>query len=256
MGINAKDLALVVRLAEQGYVKRGGKIVEIGAQQLSNDFLRSTNLVRKAEAVFGAANSISLPQAGFVSPEPGPAEFLDSNAPFARDFWLTLGLDYTAIDIDGSPCSIPLDLNFDEVRREQRGQYDLVTNLGTTEHICNQINAFKAIHNLAAPGAVMIHHLPAGGLHNHGLFSYNPKFFWCLARSNDYEWLYMDFYGGGALYPLPENILATAKQNKPLASQIMLDRKTCDYAIQVALRKTLDIPFVPPLDVDSGTTSS
>src|SRR6202453_2918428 len=207
MGINGKDLQLLVRLAEEGYIRPGGTVVEIGAQQLSNNFLRSVSLVRKAEAIFGARSPFALPDPGPASLGPGSVELLDSRAPLARDFWTSLGFDYLAIDVDGSPASIPLDLNFDSVPAELRGKCNLVTNLGTTEHICNQMNAFKAIHDLAAPGAVMIHHLPAGGAPNHGLVNYNPKFFWYLARSNDYEWLYMDYYGGDASYVLPENIL-------------------------------------------------
>src|SRR5579863_9325658 len=252
MGVNRKDLQLLVRLAEQGHIKPCSKIVEIGAQQLSNSFLRSEDLVRKAEAALGAPHPYPLPAPGPVVLAAGRVELQDSAAPFARSFWTSLGFDYAAIDVDGSPGSIPLDLNFDETPAGLRGKYDLVTNLGTTEHICNQLNAFKAIHDLAGSGAVMIHHLPAGGAPNHGLVNYNPKFFWHLARSNDYKWLYMDFLGGDEPYPVPENILEYVERYEPTAAKTMQGRKTADYAVQIALQKTLDIPFVPPLDVDSN----
>jgi hypothetical protein len=77
-----------------------------------------------------------------------------------------------------------LDLNYDEVPAENRGRYDLVTNFGTTEHVVNQLNAFKIIHDLTAPGGVMIHELPAQGQIDHGFFAYNPKFFHKLELSN------------------------------------------------------------------------
>src|SRR5579862_2957680 len=178
MGVNRKDLHLLARLAEQKHIKRGGKIVEIGAQQLSNSFLRSEDLVRKVEAALGVAYPYPLPTPGPVVLAAGGIELQDSAAPFARSFWASLGFEYSAIDVDGSPDSVPLDLNFDEAPAALKSKYDLITNLGTTEHICNQLNAFKVIHDLAAPGAVMIHHLPAGGAPNHGLVNYNPKFFW------------------------------------------------------------------------------
>jgi hypothetical protein len=250
MGINGKDLQLLIRLAEEGHIRPGGTVVEIGAQQLSNNFLRSVSLVRKAEAIFGAPSPFELPDPGPASPGPGSVELLDSRAPLARNFWTSLGFDYLAIDVDGSPGSIPLDLNLDSVPPELLGKGDLLTNLGTTEHICNQMNAFKAIHDLAAPGAVMIHHLPAAGAPNHGLVNYNPKFFWYLARSNDYKWLYMDYHGGEEPYALPENILESVGIYEPDAARLMGKRITVDYAIQVALQKTLDIPFVPPLDIE------
>jgi hypothetical protein len=255
MGINSKDLELVVRLAEEGLVRPGGKVIEIGAQQLSNSFLRSANLVRKAEATFGARRQFDLFDPGPAKLSPGRGELLDSKAPFARDFWTSMGFDYAAIDVDGSPRSIPLDLNFDSVPAELRGKADLVTNLGTTEHICNQMNAFKVIHDLAAPGAVMIHHLPAAGAPNHGLVNYNPKFFWFLARSNDYKWLYMDYHGGEEPYALPENILESVSLYEPDAARLMGKRITVDYAIQVALQKTLDLPFVPPLDIEEDAAT-
>jgi hypothetical protein len=37
---------------------------------------------------------------------------------------------------------------------------------------------------------------------------------------------------------------------EPDAARLMGKRITVDYAIQVALQKTLDIPFVPPLDIE------
>ena len=40
----------------------------------------------------------------------------------------------------------------------------MVTNFGTTEHIANQLQSFKIIHDLAAPGALMLHVVPAGGM--------------------------------------------------------------------------------------------
>jgi hypothetical protein len=252
MGINAKDLQLWVRLIEQGYVKRGNRIIEIGAQQLANSFLRSSDLIRKAESLIDSNTPFAIPEPGKTVLGPGNAELQEAEAPYAREFFVASGLDYAAIDVDGSPQSISLDLNFDSIPNEMRGRYDIVTNFGTTEHICNQLNAFKAMHELASPGAVMIHHLPAGGVPNHGLINYNPKFFWYLARSNDYKWLYMDFHGGGGPYELPTNIIEYIQKYEPEAVRNMKGRKTVDYAVHVALQKTLDIPFV---DVDTATTT-
>ena len=117
----------------------------------------------------------------------------DAVAPLARGFWTWLGCTYAAIDIDGTPGSIPLDLNVDDAPAAARGAFHLVTNFGTTEHIANQLNVFKVIHDLAVPGGVFVHEVPAQGMWNHGLVNYNPKFFWMLARSNGYEVIFMDY---------------------------------------------------------------
>jgi hypothetical protein len=183
----------------------------------------------------------------------GGAEFQDSDAPFARDFWISLGFDYAAIDVDGSPGSIPLDLNYDQVPDALQSKHGLVTNFGTTEHVCNQMNAFKVIHDLAAPGGVMIHHLPAGGMLNHGLVNYTPKFFWYLARSNDYKWLYMSFRKSGHHYPIPANLLDFTSTYDLASSETLRRHEISDFSIVVALQKTLHMPFVAPLDVNTGT---
>ena len=257
MGINRKDLHLLVRLGEENCVKRGGRVMEIGAQQLSNSFLRSGDLVRQAEAVYAAPRPYQMPAVSSSIIGEDGAELQPSDAPFARDFWMALGFEYAAIDVDGSPGSIALDLNFDDIPEPLQHTFDVITNLGTTEHVCNQLNAFKAIHDLAAPGAVMIHHLPTGGFPNHGLVNYNAKFFWHLARSNDYKWLYMDYYyyGSGLAYNVPNNILDAVKLYEPAPATSMPTPKTTDYAIQVALQKRTEMPFVPPLDVDTSAST-
>jgi hypothetical protein len=185
----------------------------------------------------------------------GKLEHLSATAPMAREFWIWLGLNYAAIDIDGSPESIPLDLNFDDVPREAKGKFHLVTNFGTTEHVANQLNAFKIIHELAAPRGIMIHHLPASGMVNHGLVNYNPKFFWMLARSNGYKWLHMDYYLWGDGYRLPKNIVDNVEPFKPDIVDRARNYRVVDGFITVAVQKIYDIPYVPPIDVPTDLKS-
>src|SRR5271163_3575236 len=151
MGIGARAIDLLIKLRSGGYLGPGTKVMEIGAQQLSNTFLSYTNGLASVRQAFGVTQDLSLPP-----PKPtlilNDAETLDPAAPYARDFWHWLGFDYASIDIDGSPNSIPLDLNYDSAPAEAKGKYGLVTNYGTTEHIANQLNAFRVIHDLTRPG--------------------------------------------------------------------------------------------------------
>jgi hypothetical protein len=256
VGISRGDLEILIHLREQGHLPLNSYVAEIGAQQLSNSFLRSTDLIRKAAAAFGAVSSFSTSPPSHSTLSAEGRELQSSDAPFARDFWISLGFEYTAIDVDGSLGSIPLDLNFDTVPEGMLHKYGLVTNLGTTEHVCNQLNAFKIIHDLAAPGAVMIHHLPAGGMLDHGLINYTPKFFWYLARSNEYKWLYTSFRGGKHHYPIPKYLLDFTESYDPASSKDLQSCEISDYALLVVLQKTLDIPFVAPLDVNTGTRTN
>src|SRR5262249_14124317 len=122
------------------------------------------------------------------------------------------------------------------------------TNFGTTEHIANQLNAFKVIHDLTAAKGLMIHQLPAQGCFNHGLFNYNFKFFWMLARSNGYHFVYAG-YDQGKPYPLPDNIGDFVRSVRGMLLTADPPYMTSDSAITVILQKTLDMEFVPPLDV-------
>jgi hypothetical protein len=255
MGIGADALALLIQLKRAGHIPQAGSVIEIGAQQLSNSFLAARELVAELGSLYGVPGSLSLP-----SPTPshiahGVLEHQPIDAPLSRPFWEWLGYQYSSVDIDGSPDSVPLDLNFDEAPQTIWGRSDLVTNFGTTEHVANQMNAFRVIHQLAAPGALMTHHLPAQGMFNHGLVNYNPKFFWMLARSNGYHMLHMDFRSAEEYYALPDNIIDFAVKADEHARSRLAGYRACDCMTVVVLRKVYDIEFVPPLDIPTGTAT-
>jgi hypothetical protein len=253
MGTGWRDFDLIARLKGEGYISPGGAIVEIGAQQLSNDVLRNRDRLKQLGQAFGITTNLELPDPTESGPAHGKIEHLDRAAPPARDVWAWLGFEYAAIDIDGSPGSIPLDLNFDEVPRKFKKHFQVATNLGTTEHVANQLQAFKVIHDLVASGGVMIHHLPAQGYMNHGLVNYNLKFFWMLARSNGYKWIYSDFTLSNDSYALPDNIRDSVRAFESSIDQRAIGYGAIDCGIVVAMQKVIDIEFVPPIDVPTGT---
>ena len=252
MGAGLKDFDLVVRFKNEGYVRPHGAVVEIGAQQLSNDVLRNRQKVRELGQAFGITHDIDLPDPAASILMQG-VEHLDSAAPPSRLIWTWLGFEYAAIDIDGSPGSIPLDLNFDDVPKKFKKHFQLVTNLGTTEHVANQLQAFKIIHDLTADSGVMIHNLPAQGFMNHGLVNYNLKFFWMLARSNGYKLIYSDFTVADKPYRLPENIADDIRNFETNIDERAKNFEAIDCGITVAMQKVIDIEFVPPIDVPTGT---
>jgi len=100
-----------------------------------------------------------------------------------------LGFKYHCVDIDGNFGSLTYDINFDSVPPEHRGKYGMTTNHGTTEHLLNQYNAFKMIHDFTAPGGLMLHALPFTVHLEHGFFNYQPNLFDALARFNSYKTL-------------------------------------------------------------------
>jgi hypothetical protein len=252
MGLNDDSIACLRYLKERGQLGLAKRVVEIGAQQLSDRFLAARSQLDELGRLFG----VDAPFRS-VAPEPASLPAADAplrpDAPFARDFYAWLGYEYACVDIDESPHSLPLDLNFDAVPARERGRYDLVTNFGTTEHVANQLNAFRIIHDLTALGGVMIHDVPTHGMLNHGLVNYNPKFFWMLARSNRYEWLLFNMNRIGAQYELPANIRDALAAYEHLGkSPDNGDHRTADAQLLVVFKKQVDMPFVPPLDVNTG----
>jgi len=255
MGIGSDAIGLLIWLKQAGHFPRRPAVVELGAQQLSNTFLRAGPAIAELGRVFGRRRPLELPQPRPSRFGDGQVELLDPEAPFARDFWTWLGFEYASIDIDGSPGSIPLDLNYDDVPDRVLGKYHLVTNFGTTEHVANQLNAFKLVHDLTAIGGIMVHHLPAQGMASHGFVNYNPKFFWMLGRSNGYRILDFDFFPSMTSYELPKDIHDYTSSFRPNLRDHLKDYKLTDAMMLVVFQKVYDIPFVAPIDMNTGTTT-
>jgi hypothetical protein len=249
MGICLKDVELLIRLREGGYLPDRASVIEIGAQQVSNSVLRSMPQVERLGQLFGARSAPPLPPPLPVEVGADGYEPQSPTAPFARDLWTWLGFSYASVDIDGSPGAIPLDLNVASVPAALVGKHQLVTNFGTTEHVANQLNAFKIVHDLTAPGGVMMHTLPAQGSFNHGLVNYNPKFFWALARANDYHWLYFDLAPDTAPHALPDNVVEAVRPFRPEIDEFAATYRSAECSLWVALQKRRDTEYAPPTDV-------
>jgi len=109
------------------------------------------------------------------------------NGTFVGELFEKVGFRYNAIDIaDGYRTTI-LDLNHDQAPKPFIGAFDLVLNFGTTEHLLNQYNAFKVIHDATKVGGYIVHSLPCVGYSNHGYFTYTPRCMFDLAGYNEYE---------------------------------------------------------------------
>jgi hypothetical protein len=159
----------------------------------------------------------------------------------AREFYENLGYEYVAFDIDGRFGSRVFDLNHDQVPVELMGSSDLTANLGTIEHVFNQVNCFRVVHDLTKPGGLMIHLSPLNNSIYHGLFQYNPHLFSALGEYNDYEML-----GQWASTVDPSFWLPTSAGRKILMESVVMvtlmrKRGTSDFVIPLQI----DTPMVP-----------
>jgi hypothetical protein len=209
MGLGFGFLVDLVTLKRSGALDGARRVMEIGSQQTADNMLEADELLDELYALFGKPR-VNLGR-------PSKDNFTDL-APPAEPFWTSLGFSYAAIDYNGHRNSTALDLNTENVPNDLRGQSDLIINTGTTEHVANQGNAFRVIHDLSAVGGLMYHEVPAGSW-DHGLINYGPRFFQCLQQQNDYEQV---LYRG---------------------------RRENDMTIRSALRKRDNNDFVIPLDV-------
>ena len=159
----------------------------------------------------------------------------------AKILYEGLGIDYFSIDIDNeeknedSKTNFAIDLNFSSIDKNLFNKFNLVTNFGTSEHIFNQLNFFKTMHDLTSVNGYMISEVPCMFGLNHGMYKYEPKFFTDIARSNAYNiigfWVVLD--------PPSESVYPWSEQ---------LHIKNCsDMSIITIMQKTNNNEFCVPL---------
>ena len=187
--------------ARNGHVRKGARFLDIGASEL-----------------FCASN----PQAindfiNYFDGEPWPEEELPrvADRAYAKNTFERAGFSYHAVDYANYANIIRLDLNVDRLPWRHRGKYDFVANSGTSEHILNQYNVFKVIHEAAAVGGLMYHGIPFLGTFEHGIIQYTPKLLWALATDNEYDIISQIGVVSGEAIPLREDFVEKLRIARP-----------------------------------------
>jgi hypothetical protein len=93
---------------------------------------------------------------------------------------------YSAVDLQGTDAASKCDLNFP---LPLAGQCDVLTNIGTAEHVFNQLQFFQSVHEKTRPSGLMIHTFPNQGSYDHGFYNYHPTFVFDLCDANRYQLL-------------------------------------------------------------------
>src|SRR6516162_2103869 len=130
MGLGPPVLALYRQLKGLGVFDGITDVMELGAQ---NVWCPQSELVKALFKAFG-------------KPEPSAA-MLNRFANWkgsGLELYTALGFNYRCVDFD--PCP-----------PEHVGKYGFVTNHATSEHILNQYNVFKVMHDSTKPGGYMLH---------------------------------------------------------------------------------------------------
>jgi hypothetical protein len=248
MGYGTGHFQQMERWLESGILpvpSRGERIAEMGSQMVNVDTPADVlaGFIRKFRPDFDTA-SLHLPINSYGSV-------------YAGELWNLCGMDYISYDVTEAPRSRVFDLNFHEVPPDDRASAVFVTNIGTTEHVANQLNAFRTIHDLLKVGGVAIHCVPFTGMLNHSLFNYHPKFFFSLIVNNRYRLRHVEF-GGPILHAAlgPGNTVFDGDRlpahSKLPGSEAWSNTTLYSGMIFLAIERRYSDPFVPPVDFAGG----
>lgn len=173
------------------------------------------------------------------------------NEAFIGELFEAAGMHYESFDIAAGYRTTVLDLNHAVLPQGLQRKFDLVMNFGTTEHILNQLNCFKVIHDATKVGGHIYHSLPAVGYVDHGYITYTGRCFFDVAGYNDYELVACWFDGPhgannifdslrsySGSFPALMKALEQFDQNGALRDLVIPD-----IGINVVYRKTRDKPF-------------
>lgn len=139
---------------------------------------------------------------------------------------------YAAIDMHGTDISQKIDLNA-QIKVDK--QYDLVTNFGTAEHVFNQYQFFKNMHDLTKPGGLMLHSFPNQGCYDHGFYNYHPTFCFDLCDANSYMTLSVVY--------ADQSVTPAKMSNISRESYVVMavEKKLSNYSGLIALFRKRDI---------------
>lgn len=242
MSIAAKRVA---KTLASGDLSKRRSVVDLGNQTYAIDQVSMRQIVRLFEMhPVGGVNIEQLRELSRRTPAQRPG---DLEVPPVRDFYSALGFsDIKAIDISDRFGSLVMDLNVDLAAAYNfRQQFDLVTNLGVSEHLFNQAAFLKNMHSVTEVGGLMLHVLPFTGYINHGFFNYQPRLFEDLAYANGYELLHL------SVADLEDDLLDLRKRTE-LATYFyhyshLLPKKTPNTYVVALLKKTHEGDFAIPL---------
>jgi 2-polyprenyl-3-methyl-5-hydroxy-6-metoxy-1,4-benzoquinol methylase len=110
----------------------------------------------------------------------------------AKAIFTKKGVEHTSFDLNGKDGAIALDLS-KPVDKKWHGYFDMFTNYGTTEHVENQYQVWKNVHDMVRCGGAIVSSIPhLGYWKRHCPYHYSPEFPYILAKANGYEVSYVE----------------------------------------------------------------
>jgi hypothetical protein len=211
-------------------VPKGGRILDIGSQDINPAAIEE---LRSLAARLHGERAETIIAERFRTGHTWKVADLFQDSPYY----------YRCVDLYPGNLTIEADLNTFTVPDEHRGSFDLIANLGSTEHILDQVNSFRCIHDFAKVGCIFWHSVPTIGYYNHSLFNYHPLFFVFLARANAY---YIEAAGLSA----PHSEFTIPASNALGGTEAWSGIRQVSGIVTFVMRKTADRPFQLFTDYD------
>lgn len=240
MGITLQKLD---ELRRNGLLAPRCSVLDIGSSNLYSatpDELRA--FLSHYNASADAAKLKMMADGSYFGPKGG------INCTFVGELMDLCGMSYLSFDIANGYRTMAFDLNSEQVASTLSGSFDLVLNFGTTEHVMNQHNAMRVIHDAAKVGGYIIHEVPCIGFSDHGYVCYTPRFFFDLAGYNEYEVISFSYGTPVDGNELTKLIHDYAGYFPALESFRPIDYQPKDIPLRIVLRKVKAAPFRTPME--------
>jgi hypothetical protein len=234
MGLSTIEVGFLKNAMMAGLLPSGGHILELGESSL---------IPADAGEALLSLVAAHIPVSRRQEAWRRMVSAMRSKTQYQRNYGAARGLyhaifepeSYIAIDLDCGPRRFCLDLNG---RVSLHKQFDCVINNGTSEHIFDQANVFRLMHDHTRPGGVMVHWTPCLGWINHGLYNIQPGLLFDLAAANNYDIDLIGFASASEFVPL---------QSGSDYASILREHQSIAHGLLCGiLRKTIDRPFIPP----------
>ncbi len=143
-------------------------------------------VLKKITSIVSDGN-LGVPLKSIKMCELGNQYLIDGPFKTSKEYFNSIGIgEHISLDINGKDGAIRKDLSLPV--NQWFGYFDVLTNCGTAEHVKNQYQLFKNIHEMVRVGGLIYHALPKIGYwENHCQFHYSSDFIKCLSGGNRYD---------------------------------------------------------------------
>jgi hypothetical protein len=241
-------------LFARGVLRPGMRLLDIGSQNLLHlEPKRASDLIAK----LGGDPAKHTAQIEAICAR----SIIDgvTRTTYLSEFIELTSVSYESYDVAPGHKTTVFDLNFDSVPRQKCENFDIILNNGTTEHVINQYNAMKVVHDALAVDGVAVHYVPSTGYSGHGYVCYHEEFFTDLAKANGYtvEDLWYCRTGSCWFDSAEHDFRNPMDPHTPNGGQPPeVQRMVPTSNIYIALRKKVSAPFRVQLELATSHSSA